>query len=289
MSEIVVAGVDFSGAKTQPNDTWLTVAKVGGLGVEVLDVRKVGAHALAKSVAENASVKALGIDCPFSVPAEFAQFMAAKRLRADYQSWQEIAQDVVFMSQEEFIQLAKEFKKEPKRYTDQHCVVPAQSPLHRANPSMVQMTFHGMRLLAMLDPARFFVLPFQSAIPFGCSVIEIYPRATLHTLGLTETGYKSQEKSEQERMISTRANMLQGLVSLRDKKGISFQHFPRLSVAKRFEKTFVESDHALDSLIACYTTACFATKPELFADPFSSDNEDVLLEGWVYALSATAF
>ena len=284
MADQIVAGADFSGAKTQPNETWLTIAKAGGLGVEVLDIRRVGSHTLAAAVQENASIKALGIDCPFSVPAEFASFLAAKRLRPDYQSWQELAQDVVFMTIDEFVQTAKEFKKEPKRYTDKTSVAPAQSPLHRANPSMIQMTFAGMRLLAMLDPARFFVLPFQKAVPLGCAVIEVFPRATLHALQLTEIGYKSQEKSEQERMQTTRANILSGLVTLREKKGISYQQYPRLSVAKKFEKLIIDSDHALDSLVACYTTACYLLSPQLFDDPFAADNLDVLVEGWIYEL-----
>lgn len=288
MSDQVVGGVDFSGAKTQPNETWLTLAKAGALGIEVLDIRKVGSHALPQTLKEAAPLKALGIDCPFSLPVEFIEHLAAKRLRASYQSWQEVAQDLAFMNYEEFLQIAKEFKKEPKRFTDKNCIAPAQSPLHRANPSMLPMTFQGMRLLAMLDPSKFFVLPFQDGFDFGCPVIEVYPRATLNALHLTETGYKSQEKSEQERVQSTRANMLAGLVTLREKKGISYQNFPRLTVPKRFEKIAVESDHALDSLIACYTTAAFVVAPKLFDDPLASDNLDVLLEGWIYALKPPA-
>jgi predicted nuclease with RNAse H fold len=284
MTDLVVAGVDFSGAKTQPNETWLTLAKAGPLGVEVVDVRKVGSHALPQALKEQPVLKALGIDCPFSLPVEFIDFLAAKRVRAPYQSWQEVVQDLVFIPLEEFTQIAKEFKKEPKRFTDETCNAPAQSPLHRVNPSMLTMTYHGMRLLAMLDPAKFFVSPFQDAFDFGCPVIEVYPRATLNALGLTETGYKSQEKSEQERMQTTRANMLAGLVGLREKKGITYQEYPRLTVAKRFEKLVVESDHALDSLIACYTTAAYVVAPKLFADPLESDNLDVLLEGWIYGI-----
>jgi hypothetical protein len=284
MSDLIVAGVDFSGAKTEPNETWLTLAKAGSLGVEILDVRKVGSHALAKEVGDNAQLKALGIDCPFSVPAEFAQFMAQKKLRPDYQSWQELAQDIVFTSFDDFVAYAKEYKKEPKRFTDRNCPVVAQSPLHRANPSMIQMTFHGMRMLAMLDATRFFVAPVQDAIPLGCEVIEVYPRATLNALDLTETGYKSSERSEQDRVQATRFNMLKGLITLREKKGIKYAEFPRLTVPKRFEKAMVESDHALDSLIACYTAASHLVARQLFADPFDANNMDVLLEGWIYTL-----
>lgn len=281
MSDLQVAGVDFSGAKTSPNNTWMTIARVGNLGVEVSDVRHVGSHALAKEIAST-SLNAVGIDCPFSLPTEFIDFLAIKKLKASYQSWQELAQELVFMPFEEFEEVVKEFKKEPKRYCDQKAAVQAISPLHRGNPSMIQMTFQGMRLLAMLDPAKFFVMPFQSEIKGGIAVLEVYPRAILKVLALADTGYKSQEKKDQDRVKSLRGEIFDGLVNLREKKGITFQKFPRLTVPAKFRHGFIESDHALDSLIACYATAAYATDRNLFVDALEADNMDVLLEGWIY-------
>jgi predicted nuclease with RNAse H fold len=281
MTDRLVAGVDFSGAKTVPNDTWLTVARVGNLGVEVTEVKHVGSHALAKELTA-AHLAAVGIDCPFSLPASFIDFVAAKKLKSSYQSWQEIAQELVFIPFEEFEGMVKEFKKEPKRFCDTAIDAPAISPLHRGGPSMVQMTFAGMRLLAMLDPQKFFVLPFQDSIPFGCAVIEVYPRAMLKALALPDTGYKSQDKKDAEKMNKARATILDGMVNLREKKGITYSKYPRLSVPAKFRKAFTESDHALDSLIACYCTAVFIAEPSLFRDPLEADNLDVLLEGWIY-------
>lgn len=281
MSDRVVAGVDFSGAKTVPNQTWVTSARLGNLGVEVVNVQQVGSHALAKML-NDSGFAAVGIDCPFSLPMSFIEFVAMKKLKAAYESWQEIAQELVFMSFEEFESLVKEFKKEPKRYCDQQTVAPAISPLHRGNPSMIQMTFQGMRLLAMLDPQHFAVLPFQSPTGNQCRLIEVYPRATLKALGLTDSGYKSQEKKEQEKMRALRGEILNGLIDLRERKVLTFQHFPRLSVPAKLKHTLAESDHALDSLIACYCTATFLHAPNLFADPLESNNVDVLLEGWIY-------
>lgn len=282
----MVAGADFSGAKTVPNDTWLTLARIGNLGVEVTDVKHVGAHALAKEISA-AALAAVGIDCPFSLPASFIDFVAAKKLKSAYQSWQELAQELVFMPFEEFDAMVKEFKKEPKRYCDTAVNAPAISPLHRGGPSMVQMTFQGMRLLAMLDPARFYVLPFQDEIKNGCAVIEVYPRAMLKAMDLPDTGYKSQEKKDAEKVRAARATIFDGMVNLREKKGITYQKYPRLTVPAKFRHAFIESDHALDSLIACYCTAVFVSEPSLFTDPFSADNLDVLLEGWIYAPSST--
>jgi predicted nuclease with RNAse H fold len=283
MSEILIAGVDFSGSKTVPNDTWLTIGKIGSLGLEVMDVRKVGAHALGKELSENKTLQAVGIDVPFSLPIEFLEFMAAKTLRPNYQSWQEVAEQLVFMSFEDFQALVVEFKKEPKRHCDKVLASPAQSPLHRGYPTMVQMTFQGIRLLATIDPKRFYVLPFQSEIPFGCAVIEVYPRETLRYFNLPNTNYKAKEKKDLEKALVVRKQITEGLVAIREKKGLTYKDFPRFSMPKRFDHLINESDHALDSVIACYATAIWKTAPQLFADPLDSDNLDVLLEGWIYA------
>ena len=283
MSEILIAGVDFSGSKTIPNDTWLTIGKIGSLGLEIMDVRKVGAHALGKELSENKTIQAVGIDVPFSLPVEFLEFMAAKTLRPNYQSWQEVAEQLVFMSFEDFQALVVEFKKEPKRHCDKVLTTPAQSPLHRGYPTMVQMTFQGIRLLATIDPKRFYVLPFQSDIPFGCAVIEVYPRETLRYFNLPNTNYKAKDKKDLEKALAIRKQITDGLVAIREKKGLTYKDFPRFSLPKRFDHLVNESDHALDSIIACYATAIWKTAPQLFADPLDSDNLDVLLEGWIFA------
>lgn len=281
MTDRLVAGVDFSGAKSVPNDTWMTTARVGNLGVEVTEVKHVGSHALAKELGA-VKLAAVGIDCPFSLPQPFIDFMAMKKPTPPFQSWQEVAQDLVFMSFEEFEKLVKEFKKEPKRVCDGATPVPAISPLHRGNPSMIQMTFAGMRLLAMLDPAKFFVIPFQDSIPFGCAVMEVYPRAILKVLELPDTGYKSADKSEAEKVRAVRQRILNGMINLRERKGLTFAKFPRLTVPPKMQKHFVDSDHALDSLLACYCTAMYQYDQTLFADPLDANNMDVLLEGWIY-------
>lgn len=282
MSDKILAGVDFSGAKTEPNQTWLAIGRLGGLGLEVMDLRQVGSSQLASHLIKQDRLELVGIDCPFSLPADFLSYMAAKHLRPDYQSWQEVAEQLVFMSFEDFVELAKSFKKESKRFTDTAVASPALSPLHRGYPSMVQMTFQGIRLLAALDPKRFFVLPFQKQIDFGCAVIEVYPRETLRYLGLPNTGYKSKDKKDADTVAEVRRKIVQNLVELRDKKGLTYKDCPRLTISKGFERLAIESDHALDAIVALYASALYAGTPQLFDDPLSSDNLDVLLEGWIY-------
>lgn len=285
MSEKLIAGADFSGAKEVPNDTWLAVGTLTGLGLEVTSIRKVGAHKLAAELLALPTLSAVGLDFPFSLPAEFLRFIAEKAGVSEFQSWQNVAEHLVFTTFDNFLAQAVEFKKEPKRLADKATGRAAQSPLHRGNPSMVQMTYQGMRMLASLDPKRFYVLPFQDALPEGCAVLEIYPRESLYCLGIQDTGYKSREKKDKDKMIAARRAILDDMINLKERKGAAYRDCPRLTLSKTLEHTAIETDHALDALIACYTVAIWTQCPEVFSDPLSADDLDVLIEGWIYSPS----
>lgn len=282
MSDILIAGVDFSGASKTPNETWLAQGRMGGWQFELTEVRKVGSHMLA---AELPRIKygAVGIDCPFSLPLKFAEFLAHSALKQEFQSWQDMAEHLVFMTFEDFKAAAVEFKTEPKRLTDKQVKTPAQSPLHRGNPSMIQMTFHGIKLLASLDPSKFAVLPFQDPSAERTAVIEVYPRDTLQHLELPDTGYKTKTKADAEQVAETRRKIISGLINLRDRKQITYKDYVRLSCSNQLLSQLVANDHALDAVVAAYTTAMFVAHPNLFGDPLSLDNLDVLIEGWIYA------
>jgi hypothetical protein len=283
LTDKLIAGVDFSGATKVPNDTWLAHGRLSGWQFEIVEIRKVGSHALGAELARM-HFSAAGIDCPFSLPAEFLDHLAATATRKDFQSWQEAAEHLVFTSFEDFLAAATAFKKEPKRLTDKAVKAPAVSPLHRGNPSMVQMTYQGMRLLAQLDPEKFYVLPFQQSHPDRCAVIEVYPRDFLRFLGLPETNYKSKTKKEEEEAQKVRRQILGGLIELKERRQISLKDFIRLAMKKEIEHQIVNSDHALDAVIAAYVTALFVAAPQHFADPFEAGDLNVLLEGWIYSL-----
>lgn len=276
--------MDFSGASKVPNDTWLATGRLSGWQFEIVEIRKIGSHALGAELSRM-HFAAVGIDCPFSLPAEFLDHLAATAIRKDFQSWQEAAEHLVFTSFDDFLAAATAFKKEPKRLTDKAVKAPAQSPLHRGNPSMVQMTYQGMRLLAQLDPERFYVLPFQQQVDERCAVLEVYPRDFLRYLGLPDTGYKSKTKKEDEPAQKMRRQILDGLLDLKERRQISLKDFIRLSIKKEIEHQIVNSDHALDAVIAGYVTALFIAAPQLFTDPFAAGDLNVLLEGWIYSLS----
>jgi hypothetical protein len=283
MQDKLVCGVDFSGANKTPNDTWLAYGRLSGWQYEVLGIKHVGSHALAAEISRM-GLTALGIDCPFSLPSEFIQFLAASATRKDFQSWQELAEHLVFTSFDDFHERVKEFKREPKRIADKAVKAPALSPLHRGNPSMVQMTYQGIRLLASLDPNKYSVLPFQSERADACAVIEVYPRDFLKLLALPETGYKSKTKKEEEDVEKVRRQILYGMLELKDRKKIAHKDTIRLTISKELEHQAISSDHALDAVIASYITALFVTQRPTFSDPFNQDDDKVLLEGWIYSL-----
>jgi predicted nuclease with RNAse H fold len=145
---------------------------------------------------------------------------------------------------------------------------------------MVQMTYHGIRMLASLNPSRFYVLPFQEEIAKGTAVIEIYPRAMLKCLSLPDTGYKSREKKDRDKMQSARHKILQGLLNVQSNE--RYKQCPKLIINQKLEHQCVDSDHALDAVLAAYATALWLNEPGHCADPFAADDENVLLEGWIY-------
>ncbi len=278
-SERIIAGADCSGSKETPNETWLAVGTLTGAGLEISQISKVGMHALPGELAK-LNLHSVGLDFPFSLPREFLDYLAEKAERAAFQEWQEVVEHLIFLPLDAFQDFVLRFKKEPKRYTDKSTLAQGLSPLHRGNPSMVQMTWHGMRMLASLSPEKFSILPFSDPAAGHCNVLEVYPRTTLKCMGLPDTGYKSREKKDKEKMQSTRHKLLQGLLSLKDRTAVP--GVPKLFLPQKFEHFVVDSDHALDALIACYATAMYVFEPSFFLDPFSCESIDVLIEGWIY-------
>lgn len=277
--EIHCAGVDFSGAKNVPNNTWLAVGSLTNLGLEMVSLVHCGSHMLAKQLNEVPNLVVAGLDFPFSLPAQFLEYLKEKRGGKEFQSWQEVAEYLAFLPFEEFQKDAVEFGSEPKRVTDSSTNRAGLSPLHRGNPTMLQMTYHGVRLLATLDPAKFFVLPFQDQIDNACSVIEVYPRETLFCLSLPDTGYKGSG----EKAAAKRQEIAHGLANLREAG--CHKDCPRISFNKNIERLILENDDALDAVVACYAGAAWKSAPQLYKDPFSLDDLNVLLEGWIYAPS----
>jgi hypothetical protein len=277
-----VGGVDFSGAKEAPNETWLAIGNLSSMGVEIVDLQRIGSHKLLNQLAAGPPLIALGLDFPFSLPIDFAQFIAEKQSLPSFQSWQELAECLAFISFEQFISLVDQFGKETKRHTDKLSKPVAQSPLHRGNPSMVQMTFQGIRLLASLDPAKFSIAPFQKDDRAKCQVLEVYPSASLNSFRLPCRGYKSKEKKDQDAVFAARKSMIRQLMQLRETGDVALKDVPRLDMSTQMESNAITSDDAFDAIVACYTAATLVDAPRYFSDPFETDNLDVLIEGWIF-------
>lgn len=288
MSDKVVAGADLTGNKENPNEAWLVVGRISNLGLEILDVKKTGSHLLAKDLAAHKTLDYLGVNCPLSLPTPFLEYLAQKKLKKNYETWQEIVEELVFTPWEEFLGLAKEFSKEPKRVTDTAAGAAGMSPMRRANPPLLHMTHHGIRVMASLYPKRFFVLPFQDPIPFGCAVMEVQPRDTAKFLQLQDINYGAKDSGKDKSGLSPeeaqREKIVHNLMKIKERKALTYKDFPTLIVQKNFMHNFLHNDKAVDALITCYTSAVYASAPAHFDDPFSADALEVLLEGWTYRL-----
>lgn len=281
----IVGGVDFSGAKTEPNETWLAIAEVSSLGMQLKSVKRTGSHKLKEEIDATKDLSACGLDFPFSFPVEFLRYLERKLEKDEFQEWQEVAMQFIMMSYPDFEAFVDEYDIEPKRFTDKNCTRPAASPLHRVNPSMIQMTYHGLRLLASLNPERYYILPFQDRVKNGCSVMEVYPREILYLLGLPDKGYKGQTKSSKEKALEVRKQIVDGLIHLRERGDEKYRTCPRLEIDNSLKGQIIASDHALDAVVACYATAIFLSQGELFPDPLDANNLNILLEGWIFAPS----
>lgn len=75
------------------------------------------------------------------------------------------------------------------------------------------------------------------------------------------------------------------MTRIREGKLVGREHCPYLTLSKGFERLALESDHALDAVIACYSVALWKTAPQFYKDPFTADDANVFLEGWIYAPS----
>lgn len=284
MNQTLVAGVDTSAAKEATGQTWLAVGRLDGLGLEVLELKKIGPHQIAAELSGPAQLKAAGLNFPFSLPADFIEVAAQAEPSKPFQSWQEVVEHFVFKSLDDYLAMTKQLKKESKRLTDADFPTLTQGLVQRGVPSTAaQLTHQGMKVLAGLNPAKFAVLPFHDASAESCSVIETFPRATLWCLDLPHVSYRSKEKKDTDKVQAQRRDIIKQLLELRERKGVTCKDCPRLTIDKSLQFQAVESAEALDAVISCYTTAIWLASPFLFGDPYDCDNENVLLEGWIYA------
>src|SRR5262249_38311347 len=142
---------------------------------------RAGLHArLRDSDAELRRAEACGLDFPFGLPVAFAEHLLGGPFPEE--GWGALARRLEKMTPPEFLVAIQDFREahgEPKRRTDER--VDEFSPLHRVNPDLGPMTFHGIRMIAE-ERSRYAVRPFDTAR--GRALLEVYPGGSLRRLGL---------------------------------------------------------------------------------------------------------
>jgi hypothetical protein len=179
------AGVDYSGDMRDPKDaTWLAVVEQDGDRLRVVRLEATGRHRLEALLrdpdADLSRVEAIGFDFPFGLPVAFAESVLGAPF--DEEGWWKLAKRLSTMTRPEYLTAVQEYRDaqgEPKRYTDERAG--AFSPLHRVNPDLGPMTFHGVRMIAA-DRSRYAVRPFERAR--GRRLLEVYPGAATRSFDL---------------------------------------------------------------------------------------------------------
>jgi hypothetical protein len=265
---MTIIGVDFSGAKSDQK-TWLARGRLEDGALRLEECRPISREDLTRLLAALAGPAVAALDFPFGVPQEFARCWApaAKTMPG---LWASAAN----MDLAGFIALRNEFVgdgPEPKRRGD--LLFPeCYSPLHRVNPNMVPMTFHGMAMLHQLRPGGWHVPPLEHQGPTDRVLLEAMPGAALRALGLPYKGYKNGKDA-----LALRRKIFDGLT---EHSGVALRDYAGLM------EMCLQHHDALDAVVAAVTAALWVRDPSAFRCPDPSAGDEMAasrLEGWLYA------
>ena len=274
-----IAGVDFSGAKTDDR-TWVARGRLDGHVLTLRECKPVTRVQLAELLLGLPQGSVAALDFPFSVPQSFAHFW-----RPEASSMPELWAAASEIDLPQFLALRDDFVGqwgEPKRRCDLR-FPECYSCLHKANPNMVPMTFYGMRMLGPLWLAGCTVPPLAPPGVDKAVLLEAMPGAALKALGLPYKGYKKGANA-----LQLRQRILSGLAT---RSGLTVRNL------SRFQETCLGSDDALDSVVAAVIASLWATDPACFWRPSlkhatgehstgehaTGSDSIALLEGWLYA------
>ncbi len=292
-----IIGVDYSGARSDRH-TWISRGVLEGgqlvlescgpisrqkLTEELMEIGdapefspetpQVPGQECSQKISPNMPAVA-ALDFPFSVPREFAAFW-----RPEATTMPELWSAAAAMELGEFLDLRDRFVDrhgELKRLSDTF-YPECYSPLHKANPNLVPMTFRGMQMLDQLGRIGCSIPPLTPPSGAQTLLLEAMPGAALRALGLPFKGYKKGAHAPQ-----LRHTILDGLA---DKSGL------RLPNLRDFYLQGLANHDGLDSLVAAVVAALWAQDPTRFRRPAAEGAEEfdprVLLEGWLYAPSLT--
>ena len=154
-------------------------------------------------------------------------------------------------------------------------------PLKRkGNPTLLPMTFHGMKLLHCLreaQPCRFCVPPLIEDKRTGPILLETHPGAALSRFGLNYESYKGKRKGVGKK----RNDILKCLANtLKKKTDLS------LNLPTEFHHECLANDDCLDSLVAAVVATLWkkdiSKDKSTFRTPSDEQLPDAKLEGWIY-------
>lgn len=262
-------GVDFSGDMRDRKDgTWLAVVELADERLRVVRLEATGRIGLESRLMDaDASllrVEALGLDFPFSLPLPFVKDLLGKDLPEA--GWWAVARRFKSLSRPEYLKAMNQFREthgEVKRHTDE--IAGAFSPLHRVNPDLGPMVYHGIRMIAK-GRSRHALRPFESAR--GRLLFEVYPG-----------GFVRRHRLDAERVPGGRlASIVTSLGRL--------PSFP-LEIGPPWRTRCLSQRDALDAVLAARCTAGAVLSGESEKDPkdLAPDHEEqIRAEGWIYGL-----
>lgn len=263
------AGVDYSGDMRDPKEaTWLAVVELAGERLRVVRLEATGRHRLESLLRDPDSdllrTEAMGFDFPFGLPVRFAESVLGGPF--DEEGWWRLARKLGSMTRPEYLTAIQEYRTahgEPLRFTDERAR--AFSPLHRVNPDLGPMTFHGIRMIAA-DRSRYAIRPFERAK--GRRLLEVYPGATVRSLSLAGNATGTEKI----------AAILDALESL-DAYPVEFHEGLRDRANNRRD--------ALDAVVAARSAAMAVLSGEADTELDQLAGEEatrVRLEGWIYGV-----
>jgi len=267
------AGADFSGDMRDPRDaTWLSIVELRDERLRVHRLDATGRHGLQNCLRDPdstmMSVEAIGLDFPFGLPIDFAQNLMGNDFPEE--GWWALAKRMESLSRPDYLIAVQEFRDEngeSKRHTDENAK--AFSPLHRVNPDLGPMTYHGIRMIAE-DRSRYAVKPFESAQ--GRLLLEVYPGGFVKQLALPATATPEGQGRERRRHILNAMGRL--------------DYLP-IELDDHVVKSCLNRRDALDAVIAARMAAVAVLTGEVERTPeqLAPDAANrVRHEGWIYGL-----
>ncbi len=271
-----IIGIDFSGAKSDRN-TWVARGRIGPDGALTLErAESTRRMEVIELLGATTAPTVVGLDFPFGVPRAFAETLNADDLETMPDVWEAVSN----LSLSDFIERRDAFVVrcgEHKRCGDEKHFKESFSPLHKANPNMLPMTYYGIRMLRELHErcaTSWTVPPMPTRNAGGrdtVTLLETMPGAFLKAVGFEYTVYKRYKKARDA--LNNRRHILD---ALSQRSGV---RLPNLS---EFREDCLASDDCLDSIIAAVSAASWALDSARFRHPEPSELAAAELEGWIY-------